>query len=474
MTRYDECLRALNTLQVSSRRHGAPRSAARQRTKEWLTILGVDNSRFQSITFIHIAGTKGKGTTALYCEHLLSQYQQKTESYVKLGCLTSPHVSDVRERIRLNAAPVSKELFVQYFSEVYDRINDASLQTPLLSPEGSRDYPTIPGYPGFLALLGLYIMYKEDVQIAVIETGVGGEHDSTNVIEHPVATGITTLGLDHMNVLGPNLASIAWHKAGIFKKGVPAFTVKQDAEAMKTLEKRALEKGTAGDLTVVSDDAILEYGLSVVPDRLYQRRNAALALALCGICLRTLDPGFTMTKEMASVLQHTQLPGRSEILKDGQRTWLLSAAHNELSMIEASHWFKAVLSLPEHADTPHVLLFGHESWRDKELILKRLHDIVCAEGQRFQQVIFCAHRSGIEDIKPDLADSRIDAPHASKLAKHHAHTWQNLSTQEATVFGTVKEAVMFIQREYASATVLVGGHLYVAGAVRFLLQPTAQ
>ncbi|KAH9873417.1 hypothetical protein IAQ61_004040 [Plenodomus lingam] len=450
MTRYDECLRALNRLQIP-RRHAVPRSvSAKQRTKDWLRILGVDNTQFQNIKFIHIAGTKGKGTTALYCEHLLSQYQQKTKSYLKLGCLTSPHVSDVRERIRLDAMPISKELFVQYFSEVYDKMNNASLQDSVSSAEGPAICPNIPGYPGFLALLGLYIMYKENVQIAVVETGVGGENDSTNVIERPIATGITTLGLDHMNVLGPDLKSIAWHKAGIFKTGVPAFTVEQDAEALETLQNRSLEKRTAGKLTVVSDDAILGYRLSVVPDRPYQRRNAALALALCNVCLRTIDSAFVMTTEMASVLRYTQLPGRSEILKDGQRTWLLSAAHNELSMIEASHWFKAVLDQLEHANTPHVLLFGHESWREKELILKRLHDIVCAEGHNFQRVIFCTHRSGIEDKKPDLADSRIDVFRASEVAKYHAQTWQELAGQEATVFSTIQEALtkMFEVQQY--------------------------
>jgi folylpolyglutamate synthase len=262
-----------------------------------------------------------------------------------VGCLTSPHLSDVRERIRLDFTPISEDLFTRYFCEVYERIHDISDQQHRY-PE--VEIPSIPGYPGFLALLGIYTFVKEGVQIAVIETGIGGENDSTNVIDHPTVTGITTLGMDHMNVLGNSLSDIAWHKAGIFKEGAPAFTVdEQNPSALEVLQRRSQEKRISGELNIVSENLVKGYGVTVIPDRPYQRLNASLALALCEVCLKTIDSSFSMTANIARILERTQLPGRNEIYKEGQDTWLLSAAHNELSMKESSQWFKETLERTE-------------------------------------------------------------------------------------------------------------------------------
>jgi folylpolyglutamate synthase len=83
---------------------------------------------------------------------------------------------------------------------------------------------------------------REDVDIAVYETGVGGEYDVTNIIKMPVASGITALGIDHVTKLGSTLEEIAWHKAGIFKQNCPAFSVLQPPSALEVLERRAEEK----------------------------------------------------------------------------------------------------------------------------------------------------------------------------------------------------------------------------------------
>lgn len=296
------------------------------------------------MNIIHIAGTKGKGTTVLYCEKLLSEYQKRERKYMKLGCLTSPHLSDVRERIRLDSKPISTDLFALHFSKLWEEMHEHALAP---GSHSDLDIPPIPGYPGFLSLLGMYIFAKEGVEMAIIETGVGGEYDSTNFIDHATVTGITSLGLDHVHVLGDHIESIAWHKAGIFKKDAHAFTVQQNTSALEVLRERSLEKKVAGHLRIVPEDLVHTYGVTVVPDQPYQKRNASLAIAICESYLKSIDPDFSMAPAIARTLGQTQLPGRNEIYKDEQRTWLLDAAHNAMSMEEASVWFEKSLQSDE-------------------------------------------------------------------------------------------------------------------------------
>lgn len=280
-----------------------------------------------------MAGTKGKGTTCSYCNHILVEHQRITGVPKKIGCLTSPHQIDIRERILIDSEKVSKSLFSHYVQELNHKINTLSNRPGFIAPP-------VPGYPGFLALLTLYIFLSEKVDVAILETGVGGERDSTNVFPCPVATGITTIGLDHVNVLGHTLEEIAWHKSGIFKNGSIAATVPQEEVILEVLQRRAGEKNVAGNLQVITDQAVLEYGVKVDPDMRYQRYNAGLAIFLAETYLKSEDPGFLMTGEIARSLQDVELLGRSQVLKDGDNTWYISGAHNDISLRETVSWFK--------------------------------------------------------------------------------------------------------------------------------------
>jgi folylpolyglutamate synthase len=286
--------------------------------------------------FVHVAGTKGKGTTCLYCESIMTEYRKMANKSLKIGCLTSPHVTDIRERIRLNGSPISKQLFADHFFDVWGKMQQ--------EPSG----PSLPGFPGFLSLLGIYIFVKEMVDVAIVETGIGGENDSTNIISTPVATGITTIGLDHVKTLGDNLASIAWHKAGIFKKNSPAYTVEQDDTVLRMLQDRAHEKGTYGGLTVVPDGLAECYAVRVEPDMVFQQRNASLAIALADSCLKVLDPDAVMTPALASSIEKTELPGRSLVLRSESLEWYISSAHDELSIEVASSWYSNAVIQSEY------------------------------------------------------------------------------------------------------------------------------
>ncbi|KIW13304.1 hypothetical protein PV08_08492 [Exophiala spinifera] len=168
---------------------------------------------------------------------MLEQHRQLRSVPEKIGLYTSPHLISVRERIQINSQPIAEQMFARYFFEVWDAL-EASAQ------QDGRDASVKPVYFRFLTLLSWHIFVSEAVDVAIYEVGVGGAWDSTNIVERPIATGITTLGIDHEAVLGDTLAKIAWHKAGIFKSKVPAFSVEQFPEGAEVLKERAQEIGT--------------------------------------------------------------------------------------------------------------------------------------------------------------------------------------------------------------------------------------
>ena len=108
-----------------------------------------------------------------------------------------------------------------------------------------QDFDTRPRHLQLFALLAFHAFIREGVDAAVFETHHGGEYDSTNVIEKPIVTAITTLGIDHVKQLGSSIVSIAWHKAGIFKSGAPAFSAPQETAAVEVLQKRASDKSVS-------------------------------------------------------------------------------------------------------------------------------------------------------------------------------------------------------------------------------------
>lgn len=247
---------------------------------------------------------------------------------------------DVRERILINNEKIPKPLFSHYVWKLDSKIRSLTSQQELESP-------SVPGYPGFLALLAIYIFISEKVDVVVLETGIGGERDSTNIFPRPAATGITTIGLDHTNVLGNTVEQIAWHKAGIFKHGSPAFAIVQDEAVLKVLRSRAVEKQIAGELQIVTDQKALEYNVRVSPNMHYQKLNASLAISLAESYLKSEDPEFSMTGDVARGLQEAELPGRCTVTSDKDNTWFVSVAHNVVSLVETVAWFKGIIQAAE-------------------------------------------------------------------------------------------------------------------------------
>ena len=234
----------------------------------------------------------------------------------------------VRERIQINSQPIEKDLFTKYLFDVWNK-----LQT-------SENIPK-PRYLQLLLIVAIHTFIREKVDVAVCETHHGGEYDATNVFPHPVATGITPIGMDHMAQLGPTIENIAWHKSGIFKQGAPAFSLAQEDKVAEVLRSRAKEKNVSlgfVDGETVNNSDLLDLKPAV------QRQNASLALKLANALLLTRDPNRTTltSGEIKEGVEAFTWIGRFQQIIQGNHTWFLDGAHNEMSVPYTAQWFADV------------------------------------------------------------------------------------------------------------------------------------
>lgn len=255
--------------------------------------VGLDMAALPPI--IHVAGTKGKGSTCVMTEAVLRAHGLRT------GLFTSPHLCNMRERFRINGRPAPEPVFLKYFWHVWDALKaGAARHEAGDAAETEAEAVTVrpmPPFFRFLTLLCLHMFCEEPVDVLILEVGLGGRLDATNIIEKPVVTAVTTLDLDHVLVLGNTLAEIAAEKAGIFKPGVPAVTCAQEESAMGVLKRTAADVGAplvvalpgdiesrwAATLAGTTAATALDSDARFPPMGMhgaFQRVNAALAIAL--------------------------------------------------------------------------------------------------------------------------------------------------------------------------------------------------
>lgn len=392
-----DAIDALNTLQtpyavIEARRKAGirPDAASVREMRGYLARIGYSPKDLDRLNIVHVAGTKGKGSTCAFVDSILSRYQRSGKGPKKIGLFTSPHLIAVRERIRINSTPLSEELFAKYFFEVWDRLEaNSSVASDMVAP-GSK-----PIYARYLTLMSFHVFLSEDVEACVYETGIGGEYDATNVVERPVATGITTLGIDHVFVLGDTVDKIAWHKAGIMKRGSPAFTIEQVPEADKVLRDRAVEKGV--DLTVLGVDPRLE-GVNIRPDALFQKKNASLAIALAEAALKRLNPSFErnperLPQEFIEGLEQVVWRGRCEVKSEDRVIWHVDGAHTVDSLKMAARWFAGECAARPDGG-PKVLIFNQQGRSEAVGFLEGLCNTIKKAdptGKGFEHVIFCTN-----------------------------------------------------------------------------------
>ena len=298
---------------------------------------------------IHVAGTKGKGSTAAWTEALLRGRSLKT------GLYTSPHLIDVNERIRLDFSPVDKALFAECFFHVYDTLNLGN--APDTQP---------PRYLQLLTLVMFCVFARSKADVVIMETHHGGRFDATNVVE-PVVTAITPIGMDHVVDLGPTLENIAYHKAGIMKHNVPVLSSPQDDAVAKVLEEQARESGA--DLTYVdpSDASFAD----VRPDEA-QRANCCLAVRISNAFLAAEGKPPLSKEDIRMGVQRFFWPGRFQVIEREKRSYFIDGAHNDMSISKAASWF-VERSEKAAGDAVRIVVFSQTgAYRDSIELLRCL------------------------------------------------------------------------------------------------------
>lgn len=388
----------------------------------------------------------------------------------KVGLYTSPHLRFVRERIQINHQPLSEEQFARYFYETWDRLEAAA--------KAAGEDPTAPGakpvYFRFLTLMAFHTYMQEGVDTAIIECGIGGAYDSTNVLAKPAVTGITSLGIDHVGVLGATLPEIAWHKAGIMKPGSQCFTVSsQLPEAREVLDRVAGE--VPCDLTYVDIEPSIASGqveLGLAAE--FQKMNASLALAIAQDWLRASGYGDIDRDDsrLQQGLRDVTWSGRCETRVENNLTWYIDGGHTLESIKLAGQWYATTRGAKHQDRTKNFLIFNQQT-RDAKSLVNALYEVLATtlhNPHPFSHVIFCTNTTFKEaGFKPDLMSSNTNAADVEtlKVQKELASNWKAIDHDaEVTVVKTIEEAVQLVRDaagEASELTALVTGSLHLVG-----------
>ncbi|XP_028159838.1 folylpolyglutamate synthase, mitochondrial-like isoform X1 [Ostrinia furnacalis] len=499
---YEEAVRKLNSLQSLKARieeivkeiKAGKRCTNMEDMENYLLRTGVTLSDLDQLSVIHVAGTKGKGSTSAMCESILRRHGFRT------GFYSSPHLVAVRERIRLGGRVMSEENFARHFHRVYDKLE--------ASQAFEGDMPT---YFLFLTVLAYNVFLQEKVDVAVVEVGIGGALDATNVIRKVPVVGITALGLDHTAILGNTLPQIAAAKAGIMKPGCEAFTVRQPPEAMEVLRR------VAGDVKCT---------LNVVPDyKSYTfpngykthlqnnldafHTNASLAIQLAHSWLRInqlqtmnlrnalkrtivnskviqngyknldapygldveknlLDGGMVcqVPAETAQGLSECKWPGRYHVVDATYAKFYLDGAHTKESIEICASWFS-----DNNRNQDKILIFSVTGDRKPEILLKPLADL------GFTHVYFVvptAHKA-INEHNDNY--SKVEQADFISRCERNAEAWKQLNENAGhsniSVLECVHDALVSIKNnnKNCNVSVLVTGSLHLVGATLCILDP---
>ncbi|XP_060056202.1 folylpolyglutamate synthase, mitochondrial isoform X2 [Erinaceus europaeus] len=434
---YQDAVRTLNTLQTNAgyleqakRQRGDPQTQL-EAMELYLARSGLQVEDLDRLNIIHVTGTKGKGSTCAFTERILRSYGLKT------GFFSSPHLVQVRERIRINGQPISPELFTKHFWHLYHQLEET---------KDNSSCASMPAYFRFLTLMAFHVFLQEKVDLAVVEVGIGGTYDCTNIIRKPVVCGVSSLGIDHTNLLGDTVEKIAWQKGGIFKPGVPAFTVLQPDSPLAVLRDRAQQISCPLYLCPPLD-ALEEGGppLMLGLDGDHQRSNAALALQLARCWLQQQDhqgigelkssrlslhqqlplaPVFQPTSRMCDGLRDTEWPGRTQVLQRGPLTWYLDGAHTSSSMQACVRWFHQALQShqrPGSEPEVRVLLFNSTGDRDPAALLKLLQPC------KFDYAVFCPNLTEVSSMgNADQQNFTVTLDQVLLRCLEHQQHWSRL------------------------------------------------
>jgi len=394
-----------------------------------LQALGNPQKRVRAVL---IAGTNGKGSTAATLASIL------TASGMRTGLYTSPHLERVNERIRIGDAEIEDEAF----AKLYFRVQDAARK--LLE---AGKLPQLPSFFEVLTAQALLYFAEAGVDAAVLEVGMGGRLDATNIVD-PLLSVITDISLDHTEWLGPTISAITREKAGILRRGGTLIALPQHPEANHVLAEMASDLkvcrvnteaylprvGTTGPYSVEAMGASIEVDSPLTGA--HQQRNVALAIAAAVELASAHD--FPITPlAIAEGIKRTRWPGRLERIQKNGVEWILDVAHNPAGALA----LRAGLLDLMRGKRPGTLVFS--CLRDKPA-----SEMARILFPLFDQVILTPIRS----------------PRATTMAELEAAA--KAVGSSAVSAGSVCEAMQWAEKRGQSGVVVVAGSVYLVGEAR--------
>ncbi len=282
-----------------------------ERINELLSLCGNPQG---DLRFVHVAGTNGKGTTSTFIANILSEAGYKT------GLFTSPYVKDFLERIQINGAPVSKRTFSSAVEKVKNAVEKMD--------EQPTEFEVI-------TAAAMLCYKKENCDIVVLEVGLGGRFDATNIIDTPLCSVITSISLDHTQVLGDTVSKIAAEKCGIIKEnGITVTSSNQNKDALSVIKKTVKERNNQFVISDFRNAVILKEGLDGTE---FSYNNRKYKISLTGVhqvenALNAIEAAKLIEnvsqKNIKDGLSKTVLPARMQIINNSPLT-VLDGGHNE-------------------------------------------------------------------------------------------------------------------------------------------------
>jgi dihydrofolate synthase/folylpolyglutamate synthase len=346
--KYEQCLKYLDKIQNLGIKFGLDNVR---------TILSSFKDPHKKYASVLVAGTNGKGSVCAMLTQILTLHGMRT------GLFTSPHLIKPEERIRIGNRLISSRDFCRILTVLKVRIEELIASKRLLTP---------PTYFELLTCLAVVYFGEQKADIVVLEVGMGGRFDATNVVM-PLVSVITTISGEHQKFLGESLNQIAFEKAGIVKPGVPVVCGVEDAGAYQTIKKRAEElkapfcgvfnrkksfsvrkTETEYSFTYQSDEKRYTFSPSLLGE--HQGRNAAVAIAAC----EKLSKGWKMLEKDKVIegIERTRWEGRLEIV-----------SREPLVILDGAHNVEGALALKKYIEDslPSPLIFVFAVMRDKEI-----------------------------------------------------------------------------------------------------------
>lgn len=406
-------------------------------TETLLNVLGIDTARMK---IIHVAGTNGKGSVCSFISNTLVRAGHRT------GLFISPHLVKINERIQMDNTPVSDEIF--------NRAYEAVLQAAHKMEQSGGKHPA---YFEFLFGMAMFIFKEQKAEYIVLETGMGGRLDSTNVIKKPLMTVITSVSMDHMHVLGNTIEEIAGEKAGIIKPGVPLVFYGGDERVRGVLEKTAFERKAPYEIIddtkvscVEKRGKFIDFSLnnryynkgmfSVQSAALYQVWNSALAATALAWFMET-DAECGLTRD---------------IIHDGIKTAFWEGRMEELRpdvYVDGAHNEDGIRAFLETAaamrDTRQLLMFSAVADKDYDTMIKE----ICESGA-FDEYVVCT----------------VEYTHRAMPGRVFLDTFRKYTDKPVYLEETAGDAlgrVLSIRK--GSDRVFIAGSLYLVGEIKRII-----